>query len=126
VFPHFRERREGKIINVGSVTFWLGQPNNLVHYIASKAGVIGLTRALAHEVGEFNVQVNVITPGAVETEEAKRVVTAEMVQASLAQQCLKRCVSPRDIARTAVFLASADSDMITGQAINVDGGWAMH
>ena len=95
VSPHFRQRREGKIINVGSVAFWLGQPNNLVHYIASKGGVIGLTRALAREVGEFNVQVNVITPGAVETEEAKKITTAEMAQAVLAQavlaqQCLAR------------------------------------
>jgi 3-oxoacyl-[acyl-carrier protein] reductase len=126
VFPHLKKKNAGKIINISSVTFWLGQPRNLVHYIASKGGIIGFTRALAHEVGQFGIQVNAITPGAVETEEEKKVATPEMVAAIVSQQCLGRRVVPRDIARTAVFLASADSAMITGQAINVDGGWAMH
>lgn len=125
-FPHLKQNNAGKIINISSVTYWLGQPRNLVHYIASKGGVIGFTRALAHELGEFNIQVNAITPGAVETEEEKKVATAEMVTAIVANQCLRRRVLPRDIARTAVFLASSDADMITGQTINVDGGWAMH
>lgn len=126
IFPHLRQNNYGKIINISSVTFWLGQPRNLVHYIASKGGVIGLTRALAHELGEFNIQVNAITPGAVETEEEKKVATPEMVAAVVANQCLRRRVLPMHIARTAIFLASPDSDMITGQTINVDGGWAMH
>jgi 3-oxoacyl-[acyl-carrier protein] reductase len=126
VFPYFRSKRAGKIINLSSVTFWLGRPHNLVHYIASKGGVVGLTRSLASDVGEFNIQVNAITPGAVETEEEKKVATPEMVAAVLTQQCLNSRVQPKDIARTAVFLASMDSDMITGQTINVDGGWAMH
>jgi 3-oxoacyl-[acyl-carrier protein] reductase len=126
VFPHLKRKRAGKIINLSSVTFWLGKPRNLVHYIASKGGVVGFTRALAHDIGEFNIQVNAIAPGAVETEEEKRVATPEMVASIVAEQCLGRRVLPRDIARTAVFLASPDSDMITGQTINVDGGWAMH
>jgi 3-oxoacyl-[acyl-carrier protein] reductase len=126
VFPHLKKKQAGKIINISSVTFWLGQPRNLVHYIASKGGVVGFTRSLAHEVGEFNIQVNAITPGAVETEEEKKVATPEMVAAIVAQQCVRRRVLPWDIARAAVFLASADSDMITGQTINIDGGWAMH
>jgi 3-oxoacyl-[acyl-carrier protein] reductase len=125
-FPQFRRKGSGKIINLSSVTFWLGQPHNLVHYISSKGGVVGFTRSLAHDVGEFNIQVNAITPGAVETEEEKKVATPEMVAAIVVQQCLGRRVTPRDIARTAVFLASSDSDMITGQTINVDAGWAMH
>ncbi len=126
VFPSFKAKMAGKIINLSSVTFWVGRPHNLVHYISSKGGVIGFTRSLAHDVGEFNIQVNAITPGAVESEEEKKVATPEMIAAVLAQQSLNRRVQVRDIARTAVFLASPDSDLITGQTINVDAGWAMH
>lgn len=126
VFPHLKKKNSGKIINVSSVTFWLGQPRNLVHYIASKGGIIGFTRSLAREVGPFGIQVNAITPGAVETEEERKIATPEMVAAIVSQQCLPHRVGPRDIARAAVFLASSDCAMITGQAINVDGGWAMH
>ena len=126
VFAYLKKQGAGKIINISSVTFWLGFPRNLVHYTASKGGVIGFTRALARDIGESNIQVNAITPGAVETEEEKKVATPEQVAAIVAQQSLKRRVLPRDIARTAIFLASPDSDMITGQTINVDGGWAMH
>ena len=126
VFPYFRAKMTGKIINLSSVTFWVGRPHNLVHYIASKGGVIGFTRSLAHDVGEFNIQVNAITPGAVESEEERKVATPEVIAAVLSQQSLRRRVQVRDIARTAVFLASSDSDLITGQTINVDAGWAMH
>jgi 3-oxoacyl-[acyl-carrier protein] reductase len=126
VFPYFKSKMRGKIINLSSVTFWVGRPHNLVHYIASKGGVIGFTRSLAHDAGEFNIQVNAITPGAVEGEDEKKLATPEMMAAVLAQQSLGRRVQVRDIARTAVFLASADSDLITGQTINVDAGWAMH
>jgi 3-oxoacyl-[acyl-carrier protein] reductase len=126
VFPHLKANGSGKIINLSSVTFWVGAPRNLVHYIASKGGVIGFTRALARDVGEFNIQVNAITPGAVETEEERKVATPEQVAEIVARQSLRRRITPKDIARTAVFLASSDSDAVTGQTINVDGGWAMH
>jgi 3-oxoacyl-[acyl-carrier protein] reductase len=125
-FPHLKQTGKGKIINLSSVTFWLGSPHNLVHYIASKGGIIGFTRALARDVGEFNIQVNAITPGAVESEEEKNVATPEQIAQIMAQQSLNKRVQPRDIARVAVFLASSDSDSITGQTINVDAGWAMH
>jgi len=125
VFPHFKRREAGKIINLSSGTFSLGKPRDLVHYIASKGGVVGFTRALAHEVGEFNIQVNAIAPGAVETEEERKVADPQMVASIVAQQCLKGRVLAKHIARAAVFLASEDADMITGQTINVDGGWAM-
>lgn len=124
--PYFKAKMAGKIINLSSVTFWVGRPHNLVHYIASKGGVIGFTRSLAHDVGEFNIQVNAITPGAVESEEEKKVATPELIASVLDQQSLRRRVQVRDIARAAVFLASSDSDIITGQTINVDAGWAMH
>jgi 3-oxoacyl-[acyl-carrier protein] reductase len=126
VCPWFKRQGHGKIINLSSVTFWLGQPRDLVHYIASKGALIGLTRALARDLGEYNIRVNAITPGAVESEAERKVATPEQVAHIVAMQALKRRVSPRDIARTAVFLASPDSDLITGQTVNVDGGWAMH
>lgn len=126
VFPHFEKQGDGKIINISSVTFWVGQPRDLVHYITSKGAIIGFTRSLAKDLGEFNIQVNAITPGGVETEEERKYATPEQVAAVVAFQALKRRVSARDIARAAVFLASSDSNMITGQTLNVDGGWAMH
>ncbi len=126
VLPYFKKQGRGKIINLSSVTFWVGGPCDLVHYITSKGAIIGFTRSLARDMGEFNIQVNAITPGAVESEEEKKYATAEQVAAVVAMQSLKRRVTAYDIARTAVFLASRDSDAITGQTINVDGGWAMH
>ena len=125
-FPHFRANGSGKIVNIASVTFWRGRPKNLVHYIASKGGIIGLTRALACDWGEFNIEVNAISPGAVETEREKQIATPEMLAELVAMQALPRRVLPRHIARTAVFLASSDSDTITGQTLNVDAGLAMH
>jgi 3-oxoacyl-[acyl-carrier protein] reductase len=122
----FKQQGGGKIINLSSVTFWVGAPADLVHYITSKGAVIGFTRSLARDLGALNIQVNAITPGGVESEEEKKYATPEQVAAVVALQSLKRRVVPRDIARTAVFLASSDSDIITGQTINVDAGWAMH
>jgi 3-oxoacyl-[acyl-carrier protein] reductase len=124
--PVFKRKGGGKIINLSSVTFWVGAPRDLVHYISSKGAIIGFTRSLAKDLGDLNVQVNAITPGAVETEEEKKVATPEQVAAVYALQAVRRRVQPRDIARAAVFLASRDADLITGQTLNIDGGWAMH
>lgn len=123
--PDMISRNAGKIVNISSVTFHLGMAN-LTHYIASKGGVIGLTRALAREVGPHNVHVNCITPGAIEVEAEKQFVSQEQVEAWLDQQSLKRRIFPIDIARACLFLASELSDGMTGQTLNVDGGWVMH
>jgi NAD(P)-dependent dehydrogenase (short-subunit alcohol dehydrogenase family) len=96
------------------------------HYIASKGGIIGFTRALGGDLGEFNIRVNAITPGGVETEKEKQRATPEILAAFVAMQARRRRVLPKDIARAAVFLSSADSDIITGQTLKVDGGLAMH
>jgi 3-oxoacyl-[acyl-carrier protein] reductase len=125
VLPQMLARRSGKIVNISSVTFFLG-PKLLTHYVAAKGGVIGLTRALAREAGEHNVHVNCITPGAIETESEPRFVTPEQVRAMVAEQSLQRRIQPLDIARVCVFLASSLSDGMTGQTLNVDGGWIMH
>ena len=125
VLPHMIARRRGKIVNVSSVTFHAGAAN-LVHYVASKGGAIGLTRSLAREVGRHNIHINCITPGAVQVEMEKAVVTEEQVAAYVAEQCLDRRILPLDIARAALFLSSELSDGMTGQTLNVDGGWIMH
>lgn len=126
VLQFFRRQGGGKIVNLSSVTFWVGYPRNLVHYISSKGAIVGFTRSLAKDLGELNVQVNAITPGAIETEDERLAATPEQIAEVYELQAVKRRVQPRDIARTAVFLVSADADLITGQTINVDGGWAMH
>jgi 3-oxoacyl-[acyl-carrier protein] reductase len=125
VVPHMLSQRSGKIVNISSVTFHLGMPN-MSHYISSKGGVIGLTRALAREFGPEGVYVNCITPGAIHTESEKHFVTPDDIRKFLESQCIQRRITPLDIARTALFLSSELSDGLTGQTLNVDGGWVMH
>ncbi len=125
VLPGMVERRSGKIVNISSVTFFKGLVN-LSHYIASKGGVIGLTRSLAREMGPYGVYVNCITPGAIEVEMEKKVSTPEQMEKIVAEQCLQRRLKPLDIARVCVFLASELSDGMTGQTVNVDGGIIMY
>ena len=125
VIPYMLSRHSGKIVNISSVTFHLGTVE-LSHYVASKGGVIGLTRSLAREFGEHNVHVNCITPGAIQTESEKHFVTDEQARQMVDMQSLKRRILPLDIARAALFLCSELSDGMTGQILNVDGGWVMH
>jgi 3-oxoacyl-[acyl-carrier protein] reductase len=125
VAPGMLQQRAGKIVNISSVTFHLGTPS-LSHYVASKGGVIGLTRSLSHEFGGQNVHVNCITPGAIQTESEKHFVSEEQAGEFLAQQSLKRRLKPLDIARVALFLSSELSDGMTGQTLNVDGGWVVY
>ncbi len=120
----------GKIINVTTSGFFFGNPN-YVHYVASKAGVIGLTRSMARELGEYKINVNCIAPGATLADdpgdkavwEQRRKRLTELVVPKL---CFKRVQYPEDLVGTAIFLASSDSDFITGQTIVVDGGDVMH
>ncbi|TMV48929.1 3-oxoacyl-ACP reductase FabG [Paenibacillus mesophilus] len=130
VFPHMREKGYGKIINVSSVTFWRGQ-KGFVHYVASKGGVIGFTRALSREVGMHGITVNAISPGAVMTEQELLDMpdAAEREKTRLyltEEQAIPRRQLPPDMVGAFLFLASRDSDFTTGQTVNVDGGWVMH
>jgi NAD(P)-dependent dehydrogenase (short-subunit alcohol dehydrogenase family) len=123
VFPYMKERKSGKIINISSSTAYWGTPNFL-HYVASKAALIGMTRSLAREMGEFGICVNAIAPGLVEHE--GQTAPKALTELQLKQRSIRRLQTPEDLLGTLVFLASADSDFMTGQAIVVDGGSVFH
>jgi 3-oxoacyl-[acyl-carrier protein] reductase len=125
VVPRMVERGAGKLIQISSVTFHWGL-KELTHYVSAKGALIGFTRSLARELGEFNIHVNCITPGAIQTERESRTVTPEQAAAVIDLQSLRRRILPLDVARTCMFLATEWSDGITGQTINVDGGWVMY
>ena len=124
VIPSMQERKKGKIINVGSIVYYVGFID-LIPYSASKGGVIGLTRALARELGEYHINVNSIAPGAIQTErELDEFPDQEALAKDLAaKQCIPTRIKPEDLVGIFVFLASSDSDPITGQTILVDSGW---
>lgn len=125
VLPLLEARGGGKVVNTASVTFFVGL-NNLSHYIAAKGGIVGLTRALARELGPRNIHVNCVSPGAILVEAEKKVATPEQMAAIVENQSLKRRLLPIDIARVSYFLATELSDGMTGQMINVDGGWILY
>lgn len=126
VYPSLRERGRGRIINVTSITFFVGS-TLLLDYVSSKGAVVGFTRALAREVGPEGVTVNAIAPGAFPTDaETIHPNPEEYNQWVLEQQSLKRRGTPEDIGNLSVFLASDASSFITGQTIGINGGWAMH
>jgi 3-oxoacyl-[acyl-carrier protein] reductase len=125
VMPHMVRQRSGAVVNISSVTFFTGL-ENLTHYIASKGGIIGFSRSLAREMGEHNVRINCITPGAIETEGERKLMSKEESDGFLKFQSLKRRITPLDIAHVCYFLATDLSGAMTGQTLNVDGGWIMH
>jgi len=117
------KNRHGRIINIGSVQGSTGAPGHS-HYSAAKAGLIGLTKSLAQEVGSRNITVNAISPGYVSTDMTKDIAD-DMSQTLLEQIPLKRFGKPIDIAKTAIYLASSSGSYITGETINVNGGMNM-
>ncbi len=124
VLPHMIKQQRGKIINIASSLAFLGEPR-FVHYSASKGGVVSLSRALAREVGRYNINVNTLCPGYTLSGEPDT-ITDEMRQREVSSRILRRSEWPEDLVGTAVYLASADSDFVTGQAIVVDGGHVLH
>jgi NAD(P)-dependent dehydrogenase (short-subunit alcohol dehydrogenase family) len=124
VVPHMKERSYGKIINIGSGTAIRGIPW-MLHYATSKGAVVSFTRALSRELGEHGIRVNTLSPGftmsdTVVAENPGHVATAR--DRIIAARALKRDEYPEDLLGALIFLASADSDFITGQTIAVDGG----
>jgi 3-oxoacyl-[acyl-carrier protein] reductase len=121
-----KERGHGHIVNVSSVTFLIGF-DMLLDYVSSKGGIVGFTRALAHEVGRDGIAVNAIAPGAFPTDAEKIHHDPEGYNEwVLDHQCIKRRGTPDDIGGLVVFLSSDASSFITGQTVAIDGGWAMH
>jgi len=126
VYPFMTARGGGKIINLSSITFFLGKWANLLDYVSTKGAVVGFTKALARELGPENIQVNCIAPGAFPTDAEKiHPDPAGYERMVLENQAIKRRGQPTDIANAVLFFASPLSDFITGQSLLVDGGWAM-
>lgn len=115
-------RGGGSIVNFGSIAWHLGL-ENLVLYETAKAGIEGMTRALARELGGQRIRVNCILPGNVETPRQAQWYTPEGEAAIIAAQCLKERIQPSDVAAMALFLASGDARMCTGHNYWVDAGW---
>ena len=122
VAPHFKEQKSGKIINVTSINGMRGKFGQ-TNYSASKAGIIGFTKALARELGAFNVNVNAVAPGLIETAMLKESDAREkIIGMALNEIVLKRVGQPEDLANLVAFLASDKARHITGEVIKVDGG----
>lgn len=114
------KKRSGKIINITSVIGFMGNPGQ-ANYGASKAGVIGFTKSLAKEVASRNIQINCIAPGFIGTDMTHQ-LSEEQKKSILTNVPMGRLGCPKEIASAAVFLASRESDYITGQVLTVDGG----
>jgi NAD(P)-dependent dehydrogenase (short-subunit alcohol dehydrogenase family) len=127
VYPQMKKQGKGKIINVSSSTFFSGVPGFL-HYVTSKGGVVGFTRALAREVGNDGISVNAIAPGLTINEAVLKsgMYPQEALKFVAGTRCFKRNEQPEDLVGTIVFLASDESDFMTGQTIVVDGGAVVH
>ncbi|MDH3445103.1 MAG: 3-oxoacyl-ACP reductase FabG [Deltaproteobacteria bacterium] len=119
VFSQMKEQGSGKIINISSSTAFWGTPNFL-HYVASKAALIGMTRSLARELGDYGICVNAMAPGLVEHE--GQTAPKALTELQLKERSIKRLQTPDDLLGTLIFLCSSDSDFMTGQSIVVDGG----
>ncbi|MDX3907184.1 MAG: glucose 1-dehydrogenase [Pigmentiphaga sp.] len=125
VIPHMRARGYGKIINISSSTSIKGSPSR-IHYVTSKAGVIGFTKTLANEVGGDNICVNCVAPGSTLSEENPDEGVLKMRGDAASVRALKRVQTPEDLTGAVLFFASSDSDFITGQTLVVDGGNCLH
>ena len=123
VFETMKSQGKGKIINLTSEVFFTGS-HGFVHYVTSKGGVVGLTRALAVELGLYGICVNAVAPGYTDTEASRTI--ADVGKYDTSKTPLKRLETPEDLVGVVAFLASDDSNFITGQTILVDGGRAMH
>jgi len=122
VAPLFKEQKYGKIVNITSINGLRGKFGQS-NYSASKAGIIGLTKALAKELGAFNVNVNAVAPGLIETAMLKTSDARDkIIDMAMAEMVLKRVGQPEDLANLVAFLASDKARHITGEVIKVDGG----
>lgn len=123
VYPFMKQARYGKIVNLCSETAFTGS-HGFVHYVSSKGGILALTRSLAVELGPYNICINAVAPGFTDTEASRSL--ADVKKYDTGKTPLKRLGTPDDVTGAALFLASPESDFITGQTLVVDGGRYMH
>jgi NAD(P)-dependent dehydrogenase (short-subunit alcohol dehydrogenase family) len=123
--PHMKRRRHGRIINVVSITLYGGWPL-LLPYVTSKGALLGMTRAMARELGPHGITVNAVSPGAFPTDAEKIHPDPQAYERFvLEHQSVQRRGTPEDIAHAMLFFAADASGFVTGQTLNVDGGWVM-
>ncbi len=136
VEPYMKRQRKGKIINQSSTAAFMGntgfvetedpdKPSPPFHYSVAKMGVNGMTKYFAGSLGPWGINVNAIAPGVTMTEATKSVVPEEMINSLVMFTSLRKALQPEDLTGTATFLASEDSDLMTGQVLVVDGGMFM-
>ena len=121
ILPLMKNNGYGRIINIGSSSYFQGTAN-YVHYVAAKAGVIGFTRSLAREVGQYGITANVVAPGLTSTQFVLDSTSEAFLENRRVQRSIQRHQYPKDVVGTILFLCSAASDFVTGQTIVVDGG----
>jgi 3-oxoacyl-[acyl-carrier protein] reductase len=125
VIPAMQERRQGSIVNISSNMVFQGV-QGMIHYVVSKAAVLGFSRVLARELGPFNIRVNTLAPGLTLSEDNPTEETIKQNELSARSRVLQRVERPEDVVGTALYLLSDLSSFVTGQAILVNGGAAMH
>lgn len=127
VLPAMKKKQYGKIVNITSSTVFMGQPM-LLHYVTSKGAIIAMIRAMAREVGDFNICVNSLAPGLTMSEAVQQKFENDRarLQSLVEKRSLKREQLPNDLVGAVLFLSSTDSDFMTGQTMVVDGGAELH
>jgi 3-oxoacyl-[acyl-carrier protein] reductase len=125
VYPHMMAQKSGRIVNISSGTVFLGTPN-FAHYVTTKAGVIGFTRTLATEAGEYGITVNAIAPGLTATDTALDGPLGGLFDQIIQMQAIKRRQEPEDLAGALLFFVTDEGAFVTGQTIAVDGGITRH
>jgi len=123
VVPDMQKAGYGSIVNMSSGSWMVGS-RDMPIYVASKAGIYGLVRGMARELGRMNIRINAVSPGWIMTERQRRLwSTPEALEQLMKDQCLQRTLEPAEIARAILFLASDESSAATNQNFVFDGGW---